>query len=177
MPRALVVYESMFGNTEAVAESIVEGLATSMTVSLREVGHAPYAVGDDVDLLVVGGPTHAFGLSRQTTRKDAAAKAAGVVVSGGPGLREWLDRADVPLGIQAATFATRAAHPRLPGSAARAAARRLRHAGADLASSPEDFWVTGMTGPLATGELERARRWAESLAATVAGRLEPVGQA
>jgi len=53
---ALVVFESMFGNTQAVAGAIAHGLASRMTVDVVEVGSAPESVGDAVDLLVVGAP-------------------------------------------------------------------------------------------------------------------------
>ena len=66
--RALVVYESMFGNTEAVARAVADGLAEMHDVDLREVSQAPIAVIARVDLIVVGGPTHAFSLSRPATR-------------------------------------------------------------------------------------------------------------
>jgi hypothetical protein len=63
---ALVVYESMFGNTQKVAQAIGEGLSTEMDVDVQEVGVAPDKIGDQVTLLVVGAPTHAFSLSRET---------------------------------------------------------------------------------------------------------------
>ena len=40
MMRTRVVYESMFGNTQAIAQAVAEGLAVSMTVDLEEVGSA-----------------------------------------------------------------------------------------------------------------------------------------
>ena len=40
MAHALVVYESMFGNTEAIAQEVARGLSTHMQVSIREVGQA-----------------------------------------------------------------------------------------------------------------------------------------
>src|SRR5687767_14509631 len=62
--RALVVYESMFGNTSAVATAIATGLSTRMGVDLVEVAAAPAALDAGVDLVVAGGPTHAFSMSR-----------------------------------------------------------------------------------------------------------------
>ena len=62
--RARVVYESMFGNTQAIAQAVADGLAESMSVDLEEIGSAATDVAADVGLLVVGGPTHAFGMSR-----------------------------------------------------------------------------------------------------------------
>jgi hypothetical protein len=62
---ALVVYESMFGDTEQVAHAIAEGVGTRAVVRVVAIGDAPTPVPDTVDLVVVGGPTHAFGMSRR----------------------------------------------------------------------------------------------------------------
>lgn len=88
--RALVVYESMFGNTEDVAQAVMKGLLPNVTAELVEVSDAPNPLPDDVDLLVVGGPTHGFGMSRPGTRDTARRQAGDSLVSRGPGIREWL---------------------------------------------------------------------------------------
>ena len=62
--RALVVYESMYGNTKEIAAAVADGLSTRMPVQLTEVGAAPTLLADDIGLLVVGGPTHAHGMSK-----------------------------------------------------------------------------------------------------------------
>jgi flavodoxin len=62
--KALVVYESMFGNTEEIAHAIADGLGESVEVQLAEVADAPVEPNPDVALIVVGGPTHAFSMSR-----------------------------------------------------------------------------------------------------------------
>lgn len=165
--RALVVYESMFGNTRTIAEAIADGLAAHLDVSAVEVSAAPTTVGDDVDLLVVGGPTHAFSLSRASTRRDAAQKSGQQTVSSGSGLREWLDQVHVDAPVVAAAFDTKMRTPRLPGSAARAAAKRLRRLGLTLTAPAATFYVDGMTGPLLDGERARAQAWGEQLAARV----------
>ena len=72
---ALVVYESMYGNTEQIARAIGNGLAERTTVEVIEVGIAPTALAPDVGIIVVGGPTHAFGMSRAGTREAAAKEA------------------------------------------------------------------------------------------------------
>ncbi|HEY9411310.1 MAG TPA: hypothetical protein VIP77_17155 [Jiangellaceae bacterium] len=166
--RALVVYESMFGNTQAIAEAIGHRLEAVMDVDVKEVGAVEAVVPDDVDLLVAGGPTHVLGLSRPRTRQDAADKGEGAVISAGIGVREWLDDLpDMRREVAAAAFATRADKPRLPGSAARAANRRLKRHGFRVVTPPQDFYVTGLTGPLAAGELDHARTWAAGIAVAV----------
>jgi hypothetical protein len=167
--RALLVYESMFGNTQEIARAVAAGLATRMSVDLVEVGTAGNRIPDDIDLLVVGAPTHALGLSKPQTRLQAGEKANVSLVSTGNGLREWLDivgpRAD---GLAAAAFDTRVKLP-IPGSASRSAARQLRHRGYRLISRPTNFYVAGTTGPLLDGELHRAREWGVRLAGIAAG--------
>jgi flavodoxin-like protein len=170
MTRALVVYESMFGNTRQVAQAVAEGLSASAAVAVVEVG-AALPLLDDVDLLVVGAPTHAFGMSRPSTRKSAADQAVGEVVSAGIGLREWLDGLDNrhPT-AQVAAFDTRMKAALLSGSAARRALSKLRRLGFAVAARPESFVVTGMRGPLRDGEIDRARRWGARIAAEHAAR-------
>lgn len=168
--RALVIYESMFGNTKLIAEAIAQGLSTHLPVDAIEVAEAPSVLRRDVGLVVAGGPTHAFGMSRARTRGDAADRATEPLVSKDMGVREWLaalNRPEAP--IVAAAFDTRVSKPRVPGSAARAIARRLRRLGFRLVAKPETFWVTGMTGPLLDDELKRARGWGETLGAEVTG--------
>lgn len=164
---ALVVYESMFGNTQVIAKDIADGLSSHMSVETVEVGDAPKVIDAGVELLVVGGPTHAFGMSRPKTRQDAAQQAGHAVVSAGIGIREWL--AIVQGGsnsIAAAAFDTRINKPRVPGSAARAAQKRLGRLGFRIVAPAESFWVTGTPGPLLEGEPGRAHRWGETLGAT-----------
>ena len=165
---ALMVFESMFGNTQAIARAVADGLSSSMTVELVEVGTAPNVIGENVDLLVVGGPTHALSLSRAKTRQSAADQAPNGVVSAGIGLREWLPTiSSTSANLACATFDTKIRKPRIPGSAARAAQKRLRRSGFRTVAPAESFYVAGTPGPLLDGECERARRWGESLAATV----------
>ena len=94
--RAVVVYESMYGNTHLIADAIGAGLSTAFDVRVVPVSTAWPEVVADADLVVVGGPTHVHGMSRASTRK-AAVEAADKPVGGlkvepdvmGPGLREW----------------------------------------------------------------------------------------
>jgi hypothetical protein len=164
--RSLVVYESMFGNTKVIAEAIAEGLLTHSAVDIEEVGDASTSPPPDMDLLVVGGPTHAFGMSRSSTRQSAGEQAEHGIISSRIGLREWIDDlSSSGGGMAVATFDTRIARPRMPGSAARRAEKRLVGLGYRAATRPKSFWVQGTSGPLVEGEVERATRWAEDLAA------------
>lgn len=162
--RVLLVYESMFGNTALVAQAVADGMSGRVQVRTADVTTLPEASG--VDAVVVGAPTHAFGLSRPSTRRDAAGRGA-LTPSDRPGMREWL--ATVPhAALPAAAFDTAVVRPFLLGSAAGKAAKALRHAGYRLIAPPESFWVTDTAGPLRPGELDRARQWGEQLAANVA---------
>jgi hypothetical protein len=154
--------------TKVIAEAVAEGLSSATDVKLVEVGAAPEVIGEDVALLVVGGPTHAFGLSRPGTRQDAATKAEHGLVSKGIGLREWLAAVrPQPGGVEVAAFDTRVDKPRVPGSAARAAARRLRRLGLRARRSGGELLRLRNVGPAAGGRDQRARQWAEKLGSAV----------
>lgn len=163
--KALVVYESMFGNTETIARAIASGLGDAYDVTLADVATMPSAAG--MDLLVAGGPTHAFGLSRPGTRQDAVRQGSGRPDAAKIGLREYLDVSPMLTGLAAAAFDTRIDKPFVPGSAARKAHRQLRRLGCRMLVPPASFRVTGTPGPLVAGEPERAARWAVGLAATL----------
>jgi hypothetical protein len=105
--RALLVYKSIYGNTRAVAEAITESLELLGGVETKSVYETADSDPDEVDLLVVGGPTNMHGLSSSPSRRFA---------------------------IQVA--------------------------------EPQSFLVEDAEGPLAPGELERARAWGDKLAAT-----------
>jgi flavodoxin len=177
--RALVVYESIYGNTRQVAEAIAEGLEGSAEVQVVPVAQAAGTAG--LDLVVAGGPTHMHGLSSSLSRKMAvkAAEDEDLEVepgaAEGPGLRSWLSDLHSN-GTLVAAFDTRAdASPTLTGMAARGIAKRFRNRGFDLIDEPQSYLVADSEGPLADGELERARAWGETLAAQLAERAATVG--
>jgi hypothetical protein len=157
---ALVVYESMFGDTERVAHAIAEGMAGRAVVQVVAVDEAPTPVPETVELVVVGGPTHAFGMSRPGTRSSAVRQGGSTAERG---VREWLAQVGPLHGTLAAAFDTHA-RTRLPGSAAGAIERRLRRLGARVVSPAHSFYVTGIQGPLDEGERDRAMRWGAELA-------------
>jgi hypothetical protein len=162
--KALVVYESMFGNTEAVARAVAGGVGEAMEVELHEVATAPAPGQLPTDLVVVGGPTHAFSLSRPSTRGEAIEKGA-TEGSQEVGLREWIGHLERGAHAEkVAAFDTRIGSARhLPGSAARKAIKLLRHDGYESVGV-ESFYVADTAGPLLPGELKRATEWGRGLA-------------
>lgn len=173
--KAMIIVESWFGNTRTIADEVADGLRSHLSVEVHDVGSAPRAVPDDVTLVILAGPTHAFGLSRAGTRSDAVKR--GGSGQAGIGLRDWLDATTVFEGSPWVTaFDTRIAKPLLPGSAARAAVRRLRKAGGRLLLPPASFFVEDVDGPLRDGERQRAQRWARDVVAALARHgLLPTG--
>jgi hypothetical protein len=167
MMRALVVYESLWGNTEKVARVVADELAAVGTVDLVDSDAAPSSM-DGYDLVVVGGPTHAFSMTRASTRAEAV-KSHAAPHTPARGIREWLnDLGRVTPAIPAVTFDTRVAKPRLPGSAAKAAKHELRSLGFETSVKQETFRVHGYEGPLLDGELERAKSWTGDVLAALA---------
>lgn len=161
----VVVYETMYGTTRDVARAIAEGCGAAGEVTLVEVGElvagASAALPDGTTLLVVGGPTHAFSMSRPGTRRDARTYGRPISQTG---VREWLATLSLPAGLPVAAYCTKLDSP-LSGSAARAIAQRLRRLGGRLVAPATDFHVRGAQPVLADGELERARAWGASLVA------------
>lgn len=163
--RALVIYESMFGNTQRIAEAVGGGLRTELNVETLEVASAPRST-DGYEVILVGGPTHAFTMSTRQSRDDSAKKVDGPIISSGPGIRDWIggvaphqDR------VQFATFDTRYDKPTwITGSAARRAATRLQRRGFSRLSPAMSFFIEGTAGPLVDGETDRAFEWGERLA-------------
>ena len=172
--RAVVVYESMYGNTHRIADAIGAGLETAFDVRVVSVSQAMPEVIADADLVVVGGPTHVHGMSRASTRK-AAVQAADKPVGGrpvepdarGPGLHERFGSlGDYP--VKGAAFDTRVHGPAaLTGRASKGVTRLLRKHGFDVVAEPESFLVTKQD-QLEPHEQDRARDWAAKLAARIA---------
>jgi hypothetical protein len=168
MRRALVVYESFFGDALAIASAIGAGIARHLPVDVVGAADAPAELGADVRLLVVGGPNHRTGMPTRATRQyamDVSGTEMDVPVTG---LHEWLDTVRLPDGLlPAAAFDTRLGHAWVLSHldhAARTEERLLLRDGAVLVAPAEHFRVTTGAGPLVEGEAERARRWGETLA-------------
>ncbi len=167
--RALVVYESMYGNTHVVASNIADGLRATHEVTLVPVAGATADLVAGADLLVVGGPTHMHGMSSPGSRRMAA-QAAAKPSSGlsldpdarGPGLRNWLKGLGGGSAL-AAAFDTRLnGVPAFTGHASMGIGRLLKRHGYALLAAPESFLI-GQQNTLLDGETSRARRWGAAL--------------
>ena len=140
--RTLVVYDSVHGNTEKIAQAI--GGAIDGEVQVVHAGEADVAQLGACDLVIVGAPTYG---GRPT-----------------PAMLEFL--AKVPAsawqGKKVASFDTRipAKWVKIFGFAAGKIAGRLKKMGATVLGS-EGFLVKGTEGPLVDGELERAAALAQ----------------
>jgi flavodoxin I len=145
--KALVVYDSVNGNTEKIARAVAEALARSGKSRVLRAGEAQSADMKAIDLLVVGSPT----LGGRPT----------------PAIQEFLKRipAEALRNLRVASFDTRMKMfiARLFGYAADRIAVTLKEKGGSPARAPEGFIVKGRAGPLADGELERAAAWAKAI--------------
>jgi hypothetical protein len=169
--RAVVIYESMYGNTHTIAEAIGRGLATGNEVSVVPVADATPDLLGEADLVVAGGPTHVHGMTG-TRSRQAAAEAAHKDGSGltlephvpGPGLRDWFGTVGHVHGCGAA-FDTRMDGPAvLTGHASKAIAKLLDRHGLTEIAAAQSFLVT-KANQLLPGEEDRAEQWGRELAA------------
>jgi flavodoxin I len=156
---ALVVHDSVFGNTAQVAQAIGNALGSREGVEVLRVGSVKPERLTGVKLLIVGSPTRGF---RPTE-----------------GITDFLKSipSDGLEGVKVAAFDTRLStsdieSPALRfivktgGFAAKRIANRLEKSGGDLITPPEGFFVEGREGPLKEGELERAADWARHIMTT-----------
>ena len=143
--KALIVYDSVHGNTEKIARAIAEAITPSNEVKVVGAGEANPSELESTGLLIVGSPTHG---GRPT-----------------PAVQDFLNKVPKLQGVNVAAFDTRlmAKLVRVFGYAAGRIAGNLKRKGGTLIASPEGFLVTGTKGPLKEGELERAAGWAKGM--------------
>jgi len=158
--KAVVVYESLWGNTAAIARAIAEGIGPgARALSTAEATAEAIAA---VDLIVAGAPVIAFNLPtdrmRESVRSDPKAPPADLSA---PSMRSWLDTLPAGHGRSAA-FETRIWWS--PGGSTGAITKGLERAGYPEAAKERKFVVRGKYGPLRDGEIERARAWGAELA-------------
>ena len=160
--KAVVVYESLWGNTAAIARAIAEGIGPDARA--LSTSEASSAVVADTDLIVAGAPVLGFRLPSDKMRQDLGAKPGKAPAPpdlSHPSMRSWLGAQPEGQGRFAA-FETRIWWS--PGGSTSAIARGRRRVGYRQAAKRHRFIVTGAYGPLRDGELERARLWGAELA-------------
>jgi flavodoxin I len=147
--KALIVYDSVHGNTEKIARAI--GGAITGEVKVLRAGEVDSSELETFDLLIVGSPTHA---GRPTKP-----------------IQDFLNEAPAPAfeGTKVAAFDTRISSrlARIFGYAAGRIAGSLKRKGGVLMGSPEGFFVEGTEGPLKEGEVERAAGWAKEIVESI----------
>lgn len=160
--KAVVVYESYWGNTAAVARAIAEGIGPQARA--LSTGEATAEALAGTDLIVAGAPVMGFTLPTEQARKNLATSAGRAPAPpdlSNPSMRSWL--AALPAGQgRGAAFETRLRWS--PGGSTKAIESGLERAGYRPLTKAERFVVKGTYGPLREGELERARSWGAELA-------------
>ena len=152
--KTLIVYDSVFGNTEQIALAISNSLGTEVNVETYRVSDVKPEQLNTLGLLIVGSPTRAFKPTKAITNFLNHIPANGLQ------------------GVKVAAFDTRIytvdANSRLFnvlarffGYAAKPIADNLEKKGGTLVMPPEGFIVKDSEGPLKDGELERAAEWAK----------------
>ena len=160
--KTLVVYESHWGNTAAIARAIAEGIGPEARA--LSTADATGAAVEGVDLIVAGSPLLGFALPTEAMLKnigDHAGRDPTPPDLSGPSMRSWLET--LPKGNgRAAAFETRIWWS--PGSAAKTILQRLAALGYRPVDKGQRFIVEGKYGPLREGELAKARAWGATLA-------------
>jgi hypothetical protein len=163
--KAVVVYESLWGNTAAIARAIAEGIGPETEALTTEAASSETIAG--ADLVVAGAPVLGFSLASEGMRQSIARSEANAPAPpdlSNPSLRSWLDA--LPHGHgRFAAFETRIWWS--PRGATGEIEGRLKRAGYRPIAKAQKFVVTDKYGPLRDGELDRARRWGAELAQAV----------
>ncbi len=140
--KALVVYDSIYGNTKAIAEAVAGALGKGTpAVSVDDLQEEILA---GLDLLVAGSPIIAWRPSEKMGKFLAGLKRGQLA------------------GMKAAAFDTRI-KAAISGDAAKKITKALVGAGAEVTGKPMGFHVKGREGPLAEGEVTRAVEWGMAL--------------
>jgi hypothetical protein len=165
---AIVVYESVWGNTAATARAIAEGIGDGTQAFATDA--VPAEKLARADLIVAGSPVFAFSLPSEGMRERIIqSETDGPPPDlSHPSLRTWLDRLAAGRGY-AAAFETRIWWS--PRGATGTIEKKLEKAGYPRLAPAEKFVVRDKYGPLRDGELERARAWGRSLRVAMDGKV------
>ena len=159
---AVVVYESFWGNTAAIARAIAEGIGPDATAMTTDEASANVVAS--ADLLIVGAPVLGFRLPTDAVREGLLREygAPTPADTSHRSMRSWLEA--LPAGhAHVAAFETRFRFS--PGGSIGTITHEMERAGYRPAAKGQKFLVTGKYGPLKDGEIERARLWGTELAA------------
>lgn len=154
--KALVVYDSFFGNAEKVALAMGQALGSPEEVTVLRVDAVRPEVFAGIGALIVGSPTRLFRPTRaiaQMLKALPAETLRGVRVAG---FDTRIQMEDINSGLLRAVV-------RVLGHASKPIADRLQQKGGNLVLAPEGFGVKDSEGPLKDGELERAAAWARRM--------------
>lgn len=163
--KVIVVYESHWGNTAAVAKAIADGFGPEAQALTTDEASPTTVAG--ADLIIAGAPVMALNLPSDkmlATLVGDSAKAPSPPDLSHASMRSWLERLPAGHG-RSAQFET--ALRWSPGGATGAIAKRLEQAGFKRLAKSHRFVVKGSYGPLREGELERAQQWGTELAAAM----------
>ena len=156
--KAMVVYDSVFGNTEQIAQAIGNALGSSENAEILRVGNVKPEQLTGLKLLIVGSPTRGF---RPTPAISNLLKS--IPNNGLKGVKvAAFDTRMTEEEINSAVFILRIL-VNIFGYAARPISDRLVKKGGQLIVPPEGFYVHGTKGPLKEGELERASDWEKQI--------------
>jgi flavodoxin len=154
--KGMILFDSVYGNTEKVARAIETVLAQAGEIQVLPVTALKAEQLTDLDLLVVGSPTQAFGPIQGT--KDFLKSLTGKQLQGVK-VAAFDTRMDVKV-VKSGVLTLMAG---IFGYAAEKISKGIKSAGGVEAIAPAGFIVTGNEGPLADGELERAADWAREI--------------
>lgn len=154
--KAIVIYESVFGNTEKVARAIGKAFTSEEGSNVHHVDKVTPDHLNDVDLLVIGSPTQKFQAmpaAKSFIAKMPSGNLKGINVAA---FDTRISTSDIKSGFLRYMV-------NLFGYAAEPLARKLKRKGGELITDPEGFIVNGTKGPLKEGELERAEAWGRQI--------------
>ena len=158
--KALIVYDSQFGNTEKIAQAIGDTLGSQEDVRVLRVGVVMPEHLAGITLLIVGSPTQRFRPTMGTTDFLKSIPKDGLKGAKVAAFDTRLTESEIGKNRILAFFV------RIYGYAAKPISKELKKKGGELILPPEGFYVEGMEGPLTEGELERAAEWARRIVNT-----------
>ncbi|NCC12643.1 MAG: flavodoxin family protein [Spirochaetia bacterium] len=155
--KILMVYDTMFGNTERIAQAMVDATGDQHQAELVRVQDVTIEQLQACDILVIGSPTHGFrptpDISSRLKRLSSEVPAANFRYA------VFDTRSDIDQ-IESKILSSMV---RLFGYAAESMDKTMARRGFKRAEAPVGFIVHGKEGPLKDGEIDRATAWMRSV--------------